>query len=353
MTPEQEARYSRPLTLTEDEVQLLFQYNSGQESKIYAAASSNGLRRGTLMPSDCDNDVEWMRRLLAGFETELQQCLALAKKTNLENDVATLRRILKRTQFRLRQIEDVSNEKDAQALEQLAESFKCSREERLALQRYYDLEKPLLGSLIHDGGLQFGVFSVIDERVLDWVEELLGRLSEELAAIEATPESVPVIQSLQKRIRTHAKTIEAAVVRQQRRSIYKQDLDIEEVLEHYIAAALWTNEEELRIPQDLRDGDMSHTTYGRNDLMESAVEKMRADVTRFVNENHAALSTWCGQGGTSIEQQAGHDFWLTRNDHGCGFWESEWGDVGASLTKAAKGFGTVDLCVEDGQIDIC
>lgn len=48
-------------------------------------------------------------------------------------------------------------------------------------------------------------------------------------------------------------------------------------------------------------------------------------------------------------QQAGHDFWLTRNRHGAGFWEvSYWPkEVGDVLTKTAHEFGEISLYVGD------
>jgi len=37
---------------------------------------------------------------------------------------------------------------------------------------------------------------------------------------------------------------------------------------------------------------------------------------------------------------AGHDFWLTRNGHGAGFWDGDWPDTYADiLTKGAQGYG--------------
>jgi hypothetical protein len=51
------------------------------------------------------------------------------------------------------------------------------------------------------------------------------------------------------------------------------------------------------------------------------------------------------------ESQAAHDFWLTRNGHGAGFWDRGLGKVGQKLTKIAKDFGSVDLYVgDDGTI---
>lgn len=55
-------------------------------------------------------------------------------------------------------------------------------------------------------------------------------------------------------------------------------------------------------------------------------------------------------------EQAGHDFWLTRNGHGAGFWDRGLGDTGKQLTNAC-GHGTrwqsVDLYAgDDGKLYI-
>lgn len=52
------------------------------------------------------------------------------------------------------------------------------------------------------------------------------------------------------------------------------------------------------------------------------------------------------------DSQAGHDFWLTRNRHGAGFWDRGLGDVGKALTEAAHAFGATDLYItDDGQVE--
>lgn len=41
------------------------------------------------------------------------------------------------------------------------------------------------------------------------------------------------------------------------------------------------------------------------------------------------------------DKQAGHDFYLTRNRHGAGFWDGDWSDEdGKVLTAAARVYGT-------------
>lgn len=51
-------------------------------------------------------------------------------------------------------------------------------------------------------------------------------------------------------------------------------------------------------------------------------------------------------------RQAGHDFWLTRNGHGAGFWDGGWPKHGDVLTKAAKVYGSVDLYLHEGWIHV-
>ena len=49
------------------------------------------------------------------------------------------------------------------------------------------------------------------------------------------------------------------------------------------------------------------------------------------------------------ESQAGHDFWLTRNGHGAGFWDRGRKD-GDALTEIAKSFGGVDVICYSGAL---
>ena len=46
---------------------------------------------------------------------------------------------------------------------------------------------------------------------------------------------------------------------------------------------------------------------------------------------------------------AGHDFWLTRNRHGAGFWDGDWKD-GDKLTEMSHDEGEIYLYVEDGKV---
>ena len=51
-------------------------------------------------------------------------------------------------------------------------------------------------------------------------------------------------------------------------------------------------------------------------------------------------------------KQAGHDFYLTRNGHGVGFWETEWPKPYRDmLTKGAESYGPMEIYLgDDGLI---
>jgi hypothetical protein len=83
--------------------------------------------------------------------------------------------------------------------------------------------------------------------------------------------------------------------------------------------------------------------YSIDDFAPEALESLLEDCADFV-EAHADLIR-------GREGLAGHDFWLTRNGHGAGFWDGGWPESGDVLTKASEPYGSVDLYVgNDGKI---
>jgi len=50
-------------------------------------------------------------------------------------------------------------------------------------------------------------------------------------------------------------------------------------------------------------------------------------------------------------ESAGHNFLLTRNDHGAGFWDRGLGEAGDKLTDKSKVYGNVHLDIgDDGKV---
>lgn len=115
---------------------------------------------------------------------------------------------------------------------------------------------------------------------------------------------------------------------------------IESMLRGYIDCALWSADDEAT-----GRGSLARRNFVRADLASSTEAVMRAECAAFLEENLRYL-------GHQSFEQFGHDFWLTRNHHGAGFWDGSYPELdGESLTHAAHAAGERDLYVgDDGQI---
>jgi hypothetical protein len=120
---------------------------------------------------------------------------------------------------------------------------------------------------------------------------------------------------------------------------------LDEFTEAYIEAALWSSNDDNEDPLD--------ANYFSDDIDPDTMRKMRADCAKFQRENAADIAAGpvegaAGSGEYGPEARAGHDFWLTRNGHGAGFWDGDWPEPAATrLTDAAHAFGEVNLYVGD------
>lgn len=106
----------------------------------------------------------------------------------------------------------------------------------------------------------------------------------------------------------------------------------------YISRALWSSTD--------GDGHNLDDSYSISDFAPETLRQVEEDCARFQAEN-APMLAQCGDA-----EQNGHDFWLTRNGHGAGFWDRGYcGNVGDAITKACHSFGEVNLYVgDDGKI---
>lgn len=130
---------------------------------------------------------------------------------------------------------------------------------------------------------------------------------------------------------------------------YTGDLDLDEFLDGYVTAALWSSTYEKvegegsTVPMD--------DDFGPDDIDEESMKKMKRECEDFVGANHALILDYLNAGRSM--PHAGHDFWLTRNGHGAGFWDRGLGELGDKLTVASKTHGSSDLYVgDDGKVHI-
>lgn len=121
---------------------------------------------------------------------------------------------------------------------------------------------------------------------------------------------------------------------------YAAEEEVDPMYQQYAATALWSTNDNA----DDSGGEPLDANHDASDLDWRAVDRMRADCIAFLAANREDI------GGRLSD--AGHDFWLTRNRHGAGFWDGDWSpEVGKRLTDAAQAFGEVDLYIgDDGKI---
>jgi hypothetical protein len=88
------------------------------------------------------------------------------------------------------------------------------------------------------------------------------------------------------------------------------------------------------------DGHEEQTERANNgEFTSEAQARAQVECKAFMYRALPYMQAW-------TPEQAGHDFWLTRNGHGSGFWDRqlEGGDV---LTAIAKTFGELGVYVPD------
>lgn len=108
-----------------------------------------------------------------------------------------------------------------------------------------------------------------------------------------------------------------------------------QLFESYIECAFFAEMDDEDVPLS--------ANYDLDDIDVETLEQMKKDCDLF--EEMAGDKI---QGNLS---HAGHDFWLTRNLHGVGFWDGDWKENGDELTELCEKFPKVDLYIgDDGKV---
>lgn len=105
----------------------------------------------------------------------------------------------------------------------------------------------------------------------------------------------------------------------------------------YIEAAMWT----------LTGDDGEPLDYlGLHDIAAESIDRMRTDCAAFQRDCEYLLEH------AGSPAQNGHDFWLTRNRHGAGFWDRGYPEaIDRQLTDAAHAYGEcVGYVGDDGRV---
>lgn len=108
----------------------------------------------------------------------------------------------------------------------------------------------------------------------------------------------------------------------------------------YLDAMLWASDDD--------NGESLDSNYDRKDVSKEALYIIKNECARFLDEASKYLHN------EKEYKAAGHDFFLTRNGYGAGFWDGDWEEPAATdLTKLSKSFRTQTPYVgDDGEIYI-
>jgi len=111
---------------------------------------------------------------------------------------------------------------------------------------------------------------------------------------------------------------------------------MKEYTKHYFITALWSSIDSNDNPMD--------DNYDLDDISEQTILQADKDIDTFIAEiERQGLDT-----SEHDVSQLMHDFWLTRNRHGAGFWDGDYEkELGEALTKLSEEFGNIDLYVGD------
>lgn len=105
------------------------------------------------------------------------------------------------------------------------------------------------------------------------------------------------------------------------------DTFINKVTNGYLTTMLWSSNDDK--------GEPLEANYGLEDIDSDSVDEAKTEIRLFMEKagNLFTLEE------LKEPEDIGHNFWLTRNGHGTGFWESGRYAKGDELTKIAKQFG--------------
>ncbi len=112
-------------------------------------------------------------------------------------------------------------------------------------------------------------------------------------------------------------------------------MNTQEFINGYIECMLWSTMDD--------EGNYLDESYGKEDISFDCLSKINADCKSFIEAAGPLLN--------AIDpSSAGHDFWLTRNGHGTGFWDRNMGETGERLSLLASSFGEFYVYVEGNAI---
>lgn len=109
-------------------------------------------------------------------------------------------------------------------------------------------------------------------------------------------------------------------------------------LQAYMTCLLWSASDE--------DGDPIDDRFTVDHFSQEATDSMTKDCNDFMDDHADLLASLDAE-------QCGHDFALTRNRHGTGFWDRGLGEVGRRLAEGCRPYGASDVMIVTNQETGC
>lgn len=121
-----------------------------------------------------------------------------------------------------------------------------------------------------------------------------------------------------------------------------------DIFHGYVECALWTTScngmaDHSNCNGDDCDSSLLYLNYDITCLTSAARDQMLSDLKSFLS---SALEIDSEIFDGLDPSQIGHDFWLTRNGHGAGFWDRGLGARGETLSDLSRPYGECELYVD-------
>lgn len=126
-------------------------------------------------------------------------------------------------------------------------------------------------------------------------------------------------------------------------------LAIDDFTQAYIECALWSSHDEEN------EGDYLDKRYSIKDIDLDSLKTIIEECRDFQQSWAMTLNKYCQlvqNEEYSGMELAGHDYWLTRNGHGAGFWDRGAGSIGELLTAVCR-WQSRYLYTENGIVFYC
>ena len=114
----------------------------------------------------------------------------------------------------------------------------------------------------------------------------------------------------------------------------------------FIDTLLWSNTDNA----DEYGGEPLSDNYDVHDFTKESLKEI-IEICKDFRESNEALLNAAYEATRNGESRAGHDFALTKNGHGAGFWDGDWGEYGDALTEASEAYGPDHVDVFNGKLN--